>query len=155
MKTKIAKSNEKANKKSRKETKLKNKTRLMVEVITKNMKERLLESQKERDRHSISRIVQLDFLKRYRLLERFSFMTGISTHRLRKLNKTEGYRKKSRSETWRATTIREIQAFLEMDISSTLAPGKKDTITRKGLKKQKRYLNDTLKNLHKKFMEIR
>lgn len=62
MKTKIAKSNEKANNKSRKETKLKNKTRLMVDVITKNMKERLLESQKERDRHSISRIVQLDFL---------------------------------------------------------------------------------------------
>lgn len=83
-------------------------------------------------------------------------MTGISTHRLRKLNKTEGYRKKSRSETWRATTIREIQAFLEMDISSTLAPGKKDTITRKGLKNQKkRYLNNTLKNLHTKIMEIR
>lgn len=44
-----------------------------------------------------------------------------------------------------------VQVFLEEDSNSTLAPGKKDCITRKKLKKQKRYLNDSLRALHKKF----
>lgn len=46
---------------------------------------------------------------------------------------------------------KEIEKFLEDDSSSTLCPGKKDTITFKKCKKQKRYFNDSLKNLHKVF----
>ena len=34
-----------------------------------------------------------------------------------------------------------------------MAPGKKDTKTKRGIKKQKRYLNDTMLNLHKKFLQ--
>lgn len=48
---------------------------------------------------------------------------------------------------------KEVQKFLEQDICSRMAPGKKDCITRKKVKKQKRLLNDTLKNLHEKFMK--
>ncbi|KFM69220.1 hypothetical protein X975_00760, partial [Stegodyphus mimosarum] len=44
----------------------------------------------------------------------------------------------------------DIQDFLEDDSCSTLCPGKKDTISRNGVKKQKRYLNDSLQN-HKDF----
>lgn len=48
--------------------------------------------------------------------------------------------------------IREdIQRFLQNDLHSTVCPGKKDTITRKGCKKQKRFLNDSLLNLHKTY----
>lgn len=45
----------------------------------------------------------------------------------------------------------DIQRFLEKDENSKLCPGKKDTITRRGKKKQKRYLSDTLENLYKKY----
>ena len=48
---------------------------------------------------------------------------------------------------------RKIEQFLRRDINSTVAPGKRDTITRKGLKKQKRYLNDSLKTLHERFVK--
>ena len=41
---------------------------------------------------------------------------------------------------------KEIEKFLEDDSSSTMCPGKKDTITFKQCKKQKRYFNDSLKN---------
>lgn len=41
--------------------------------------------------------------------------------------------------------------FLDKDDSSRLCPGKRDTITRKQEKRQKRYLNDSLINLHKDF----
>uniref|UniRef100_A0A8D8Z5S4 Uncharacterized protein n=1 Tax=Cacopsylla melanoneura TaxID=428564 RepID=A0A8D8Z5S4_9HEMI len=43
--------------------------------------------------------------------------------------------------------------FLEDDENSRMTPGKKDTITVKKCKKQKRYLNDTMLNLHKKFIK--
>lgn len=39
-----------------------------------------------------------------------------------------------------------------MDENTRQCPGKKDTITRGKQKMQKRYLNDTLTNLHKKFI---
>ncbi|XP_072384718.1 uncharacterized protein [Diabrotica undecimpunctata] len=40
-----------------------------------------------------------------------------------------------------------ISSFFEKDEVSRLCPGKKDTVTYKKIKKQKRYLNDSLKNL--------
>jgi hypothetical protein len=46
-----------------------------------------------------------------------------------------------------------IRRFLEQNVNSTMTPGKKDTITRGGVKKQKRFLNTTLKNLYNKFLE--
>ncbi|CAH1993737.1 unnamed protein product [Acanthoscelides obtectus] len=46
---------------------------------------------------------------------------------------------------------RSVRAFLLKDENSRLCPGKKDTITFKQHKMQKRYLNDTLKNLYVKF----
>lgn len=46
-----------------------------------------------------------------------------------------------------------VRRFYEDDENSSLSPGKRDTITRKKIKKQKRYLTYSLKYLHKKFCE--
>lgn len=46
-----------------------------------------------------------------------------------------------------------VQEFFEDDANSRLAAGKKEFITRKQVKKQKRYLNDSLLKLHKKFLK--
>ena len=47
---------------------------------------------------------------------------------------------------------RAVKDFFERDSSSRLTAGKKETITRNKQKKQKRLLNDTLKNLYKEFI---
>ena len=47
----------------------------------------------------------------------------------------------------------DIRSFYERDDVSRVCPGVKDTVTRRGLKKQKRLLNDTIKNLHEKFTQ--
>nr|CAI5849387.1 unnamed protein product [Callosobruchus analis] len=46
---------------------------------------------------------------------------------------------------------RRVRKFYENDDSSRICPGKKETITFKKVKKQKRYLNYSLKDLHTKF----
>lgn len=45
-----------------------------------------------------------------------------------------------------------VQKVYERDDVSRITPGKKQCITRTKVKKQKRYLNDTMKNLHLKFL---
>ena len=47
---------------------------------------------------------------------------------------------------------RAVQNFFEDDSNSRMAAGKKEFITRKTVRKQKRYLLDTIFNLYKKFM---
>uniref|UniRef100_A0A2A4ISZ8 Uncharacterized protein n=1 Tax=Heliothis virescens TaxID=7102 RepID=A0A2A4ISZ8_HELVI len=44
-----------------------------------------------------------------------------------------------------------VQRFLESEENSMISPGVKDTITRQKIKKQKRYLTDSMENLHKKY----
>lgn len=46
-----------------------------------------------------------------------------------------------------------IVEFFESDENSCLAPGKKDVIVRKKVRKQKRYLNNSLQYLHQRFCE--
>lgn len=46
-----------------------------------------------------------------------------------------------------------VEQFLEEDSNSRQAAGKKEFVTRNQIKKQKRYLLDTMKNLHAKFLK--
>lgn len=48
---------------------------------------------------------------------------------------------------------RDIKHFLELDESSRMTARKKETITKKKVKKQKRYLNNTMKNLYAHFVK--
>ncbi|XP_045496936.1 uncharacterized protein LOC123695211 [Colias croceus] len=46
-----------------------------------------------------------------------------------------------------------IEEFFQDDLNTKISPGKNEFITRNGVRKQKRYLNDTLINLYKKFIK--
>jgi hypothetical protein len=47
-----------------------------------------------------------------------------------------------------------VHAFYEDDEVTTMAPGKNDFIKRKNVRKQKRYLNQSLKYLYRRFCEV-
>jgi DNA polymerase sigma len=61
--------------------------------------------------------------------------------------KNSVYRKQYRSKSIRARP--DMLSFYERDDNSRIATSRSDTITRKGLKKQRRLLQDPLLNLHK------
>ena len=46
-----------------------------------------------------------------------------------------------------------VRTFLEKDENSVIAPGSRDTITRNGVTKRKRFLSDNLQNLFKKYLQ--
>ncbi|KAI8422982.1 hypothetical protein MSG28_014072 [Choristoneura fumiferana] len=61
-------------------------------------------------------------------------------------------RKKSTKKDNKKGVIAIIHKFYEDDSNSRCAAGKKECITRNNIKKQKRYMLDSLKNLHQKFL---
>ncbi|XP_053600424.1 uncharacterized protein LOC128669545 [Plodia interpunctella] len=59
-----------------------------------------------------------------------------------------------RSKVTTAMRKKDVLKFLESDENSRIMPGKKDTITRNQVKKQRRLLSDTLRNLFEKFISL-
>lgn len=124
------------NKRSSNSRKEKKKAIILTHLLTDNIKENIKQNQNDRDKH---RLFQLRFLQRYRLLNCFSSLTGIPRYKLKKNPNILGnkHTKRGRSEKCLQERKPLIRRFLEHDINSTMTPGKKDTITRGGVKKQK------------------
>ena len=59
---------------------------------------------------------------------------------------------KRREDALSDIVIREIEEFYEQDNNSRLLPGKRDTVTKKACKKQKRLLCETMTVLHAKYL---
>jgi len=106
-----------------------------------------LSDQKERFRklweRSRKMIVRLKTIKTKHKIQKTAVCTNVKKQMpmMKKENKT------------RLRQLKAVRTFLEEDVNSTLAPGKKDTVTSRQIKKQKRFLNDTMLNLYKKFIE--
>lgn len=83
-------------------------------------------------------------VQKYRLQHVVSTMTS----------KALAYRRRIATNRRRATVARikkNVEEFFQEDQVSRMCPGKKDTVTFRKIKKQKRYLNDNLKNLYQSF----
>ena len=96
----------------------------------------------------------MNFLKRMcvgRVIRKYSFCTKLrkelGVSRLRQAKST------SKTAETAERIVRSVKHFLEEDRNSIMAPGKRDTITRFKQKKQKRYITDSLKNLHLKYVK--
>lgn len=82
-------------------------------------------------------------------LKKYKFMT--KSKPIICLRATQFRRSNGEIQNRRNSVVKFVRKFFESDEASTMAPGKKDFITRNGVRKQKRYLNQTLKNLWQKF----
>lgn len=137
---------------------MKNKNRSIVarrllfgEVLEAQMKFNLRSIKSSNKKHSTLRGVlgNAEMLKKYRLMKHIQ---RIGFFRPDSRVSTNNYLAKRRLASYQTIVKNEIKRFLEEDENSRMAPGKKDTVTRKKQKFQKRYLNDTMKNLHRKFV---
>lgn len=107
-------------------------------------------------RQIISKIVAGRIVKKYRvasmLKKEFGFSSKLQRANVMRTNKLEYTRKKQQNKI--GQDVRKmIEEFLERDSNSRATTGKKETITRKREKKQKRFLIDSLSALHAKFRQ--
>lgn len=90
-----------------------------------------------------SSFINLKYLKKYKFLTSSKPFFSINFYE----------RKRGEKRKKMVFIKKAVRRFLEDDENSRMSPGKKDTKTDKGIKKQKRYLTDSLKRLYLRFCE--
>ena len=126
------------------------KTLIFHHALVDQMKARYQETVEERHKQMYSRLVCGNILKRYRFQRLAQQSLGFSAKRWKLRNTEQLTRKKYKSVAVLCSNA--VSEFFERDDVSRITSGKKQTVTFKKQKKQKRFLNDTLKNLYEKFM---
>ena len=119
---------------------------LFGEVIVKQLKENF--KNKSKSRHVVSSIAG-------KIVKNNKYLSQVGNILSHKMLQGGGIRRsvnKMKVNRGLKVASKYVAAFLEKDENSRVCPGKKDTITLKKSKKQKRLLNDSLFNLHKTFI---
>lgn len=112
---------------------------LFSETISQNLQNTYKTMTKKDKRNFVDTVTKDDTkLRKYKLLHKLPFSRR---------------KKKTATVENKQILLNKIHSFFEEDTNSRVAAGKKEFIKKKGVKKQKRYLNDNLKNLHEKFLK--
>lgn len=125
-------------------------------ALVKSLKQKFQCAAKEKTRNLIARIVSGKILKKYRFQKIIHDTLGVSAKRFCKNVNTNGdeiacfARKKYISTHLKLQD--QVVAFYTRDDVSRSTAGKKQTVTKGKVKKQKRFMTDTMKNLHRKFL---
>ncbi|KAG8176379.1 hypothetical protein JTE90_020165 [Oedothorax gibbosus] len=115
------------------------------------LKQNVRNIKSHKEKQIFSRVIQGRILKKYRLLTKAK--SFLSSKMFKSIKTTSSLLSYDRNKNARKYFIeKKVTDFYLSDENSTQCPGKKDTVTKKGEKKQQRYLNDTLIELHKQFI---
>lgn len=126
---------------------------LFAEVIKEQINENSKRVKSFREKNILKRVMTGSILEKYRLTNQLPRSMRTKN---KKLTKPRFGTISIKSEKMKKTMINQtkilVQEFLEDDKHSRLTAGKNEFVTRKKVKKQKRYLCDTMKSLHKEFL---
>ena len=114
-----------------------------------NLKQKYCQIRTNKQRDTVAKLFRTGYLRKYHLLHSARLATGMSRHSLQKPEAAEDRR--HRSDRISDETKLLVSEFLLRDDNSTMKPGKKDAVTKRKCKMQKRLLCNTLFNLHLKF----
>ncbi|CAH1154504.1 unnamed protein product [Phaedon cochleariae] len=120
---------------------------LFAEAVSDQLKTNYEQLRGDKDKRFFRQILSGPIIKKYRMKQDLQKIVKGS-----KLTKSSTS-VQNRSAMERCKKINAIWKFLESDLNSKMCPGKKDYCSRNGKIKQKRYLNDTMFNLHKIFLK--
>ena len=126
---------------------------LFGQVLVSQLTENMSEMKTEHEKSTFAKAVSGKVMKKYKFMSKLSNV--VSTHMQRKYSTTKSFstgRSKKQKEMVHAFIKENVQNFLEKDENSANAPGAKDCVVRHGKVIRKRFLLDTLDNLHKKFV---
>lgn len=120
-------------------------------ALVDNIRKKYASTKHNKSRQIIAAVVSGRILKKYKLKKRFQDTLAIS----RKQQNHCEISIISNKMKYRSLCFKQhdkVMSFWTRDDNSRLTAGKSQTITRGKIKKHKRFLNDTMKNLHRKFL---
>lgn len=122
---------------------------LFGEVLKEQLQENFSVMKTENDKRLLTKIVSGKMVDKYKLWRMEK--PGVITYK--RIKKTKMTRRQARKNKLPEESVRAVVNFYEDDSNSRLGAGKKEFITRKSERKQKRYMLDSLVGLHKKFQQ--
>ena len=127
------------------------KTLTFHHAVVDSIRSKYRETSEERKKQMYCRLVTSGIMKQYRLKTMAQQKLGFSAKRWQtKMQGNEFVRKPYKSASTRYGN--RVEEFFVRDDVSRMTAGKKQTVTRNKNKQQKRFLNDSIKNLYVKFM---
>ena len=129
---------------------------LFAATVEKQLKHNVSACTSERERQLHAKVISGRLMNHYLKKYNIGFMASkvISTHLRRKFCKQTSlqFEQMKRANSLNKVDTEAVTAFLEQDLNSCVAPGKKDCITKRQVKKQKRYLNSDLRKLYVEYL---
>lgn len=127
---------------------------LFGETIKAELRQNSQKAKDSRDKQIIAKVISGPIMKKYRLIGETKDVVSYKMHKKQrdKLNLKQ-YDRKQRNDRISKCFQKQIQTFLERDDNSKMCPGKKDFRRKGKVIKQKRLLQDSLLELHKKFLK--
>lgn len=119
---------------------------LFSEALNAQISKNLQDVRSVRRRKTYGKLVNGSIMKKYRLVGKLKDFASYKILRTSNRKKVAHINSKNLKKA--------IQEFYLRDECSRIAPGKADTVTCKSVKKQKRYLNFSVKQLHKNFIKL-
>jgi hypothetical protein len=126
------------------------KTLVFHHALVDNISKKYASTKHKKTRQVIANLVTGRILKKYKLKKRVQETLAISRKRLNNSEISISHKFKYRSLCYRLRN--KVLSFFTTDENSRLTAGKSQTVTRRKIKKQKRFLNDTMRNLHRRFL---
>ena len=110
-------------------------------------------SQSQHNKQVLRRIIMGSIMRKYRMVHKVSTAIGLLSRSQGKIDKKDLLTKEARLASVQRVDVEErVKAFYLLDINSTMTAGKRETITLHKVKMQRRYLCDTVANIHAKFL---
>ncbi len=126
------------------------KTLLFHQSLIKDISNKYQQTTKERERQLIAKVTTGRIVKKYRLQRFAEDSLGFSSKRWQHNESLDFERKKTNRFTDEFKN--RVKTFYIRDDVSRITTGTKQTLTKNKVKMQKRFLVDTLKNLHRRFL---
>lgn len=129
------------------------KSLIFGEVLRNQLSENAKQLGTQKDKDIFSKVISGKIIRRYRMVGQASKIISYKMHKKQINNlKLRQYERKTRSSEISIDIRKSVHEFLEKDENTKMCPGKKDFVAKGKVKRQKRILLDSFKNLHKKYL---
>lgn len=126
---------------------------IFSEVIQRQLKENVNLTKNDNEKKIFKKVLSGRIVNKYKVLDQINMKPIRQSPTANK--SLLDMRRKTRNDTIDSAIVKLVAEFFEEDCNSRLCPGKKDSITKGKIKKQKRLLQDTMKDLHNKFIKTK
>ncbi|ELU08855.1 hypothetical protein CAPTEDRAFT_206041 [Capitella teleta] len=125
---------------------------LLHNVLLEQLKSKYIMSKHESKKREFQRLFTGSLIKKYKLKRKFCDMVGLPHLKRTCEDDTRKPMNRKKYNCKKVRVVEKVHQFYLRDDNSRMTAGKKETKTFRKMKKQRRFLTDSIRNLHEKYL---